>query len=206
MLIRKSTGKYIILVNPDSEVTEDWAPRLIEKAEEDKKIGVVAPKLLQFNRLIDSTGHDYKIWPYAVGDRGQGEIDHGQYDNLTELISCNFGCALIKRGLIEQIGLLEERFFLYYEDVEYCHRARKNGWRVVYSPESIVYHERHGSGHNKLMDESRRYMPYILRRYYPKRELVKWGIRKAVATAAGLKNKDIGYSSSNFRALVNGVW
>src|SRR5437879_4168546 len=96
MLIRKSTGKYIILVNPDSEVTEDWAPRLIEKAEEDKKIGVVAPKLLQFNRLIDSTGHDYKIWPYAVGDRGQGEIDHGQYDNLTELISCNFGCALIR--------------------------------------------------------------------------------------------------------------
>ena len=179
---------------------------MIERAEEDEKIGIVAPKLLQFNGLIDSTGHDYKLWPYAVGDRGQGERDNGQYDKLTELISCNFGCALIKRGLIEQIGLLEERFFLYYEDVEYCHRARKSGWRVVYCPESIVYHERHGSGANKWMDESRRYMPYVLRRYYPKRELVKWGIRKAVATAAGLKNKDIRYASSNFRALVNGVW
>src|SRR5438445_13894174 len=59
-LIQKSRGKYIILLNPDSEVCEEWASRMIEMAEEDEKIGIVAPKLLQFSGLIDSTGHDYK--------------------------------------------------------------------------------------------------------------------------------------------------
>lgn len=205
-LIRKSKGKYIILLNPDGEVTENWANRLVQKVEEDENIGMVAPKLLRFNNLIDSTGHDYSNWPYTVGDRGQGEKDDGQYDNMTELVSCNFACVLIKRNLVERIGLLDERFFLYYEDVEYCHRARRAGWRTVYCPGSVVYHQRHGSGHNMWMDDSRRYVPYILRKYYPKQELAKWYLHKAKATIAGLKNKDFTYASSNFRAMVNGVW
>jgi len=205
-LLRKSRGKYVVLLNPDCKVTENWARSLVRRAEEEKNVGIVAPKLLQFNNLIDSTGHDYGNWPFTVADRGQGEEDIGQYDTMTELVSCNFACALIKRSLIERIGLLDERFFLYYEDVEYCHRARKAGWRTVYCPKSIVYHQRHGSGHNRWMDESRRYVPYILRKYYPKHELAKWYLHKAKATIAGLKNKDFAYASSNFRAMINGVW
>lgn len=205
-LIRRSKGEYIILLNPDSKVTENWANILVRKAEEDESIGIVAPKLLQFNNLIDSTGHDYSNWPYTIADRGQGEKDKGQYDKATELVSCNFACVLIRRSLIGQIGLLDERFFLYCEDVEYCHRARKAGWRVVYCPESIVCHQRHGSGHNPWMDESRRYFAYIVRKYYPKKILVKWYMHKAKATIAGLKNRDLTYASSNFRAMVNGVW
>ncbi len=205
-LIQKSTGKYVVLLNPDSEVTKDWARLLVKKSEEAKNIGMVAPKLLQFNELIDSTGHDYSNWPYTIADRGQGEKDSGQYDSMTELVSCNFACVMIKRDLIQRIGLLDERFFLYNEDVEYCHRARKAGWRVVFCPQSIVRHQRHGSGHNKWMDESRKQMPYILRKYYPKRVLAKWCVHKAEATVAGLKNRDLNYASSNFRALINGVW
>jgi GT2 family glycosyltransferase len=206
LLIRRSKGRYIILLNPDSEVSHNWSRMLVEKAEADDRIGIVAPKMLQFNQLIDSTGHDYSRWPYQIGDRGQGEEDEGQYDSLLELRSCNFGCVLIKRKLIEQIGLLDERFFLYCEDVEYCHRARKSGWRTVYCPESVVYHQRHGSGQNKWMNESRRYFPYIIRKYYPKRTLAKWYFQKAKATFAGLKNKDFPYAQSNFRAMINGVW
>ncbi len=206
LLIKKSSGKFIILLNPDTQVTPGWAERMVVKAQEDEKIGIVAPKLLQFNGLIDSTGHDYTEWPYLIADRGAGEADHGQYDRMTELTSSNFGCVLIKRSVLEDVGLLDERFFVYFEDVEYCHRARKMGWRVVYEPQSIVYHQRHGSGHNKWMDESRRYMPYILRKYYPRRELAKWYVRKSEATIAGLKNRDLVYASSNFRAIVNGVW
>jgi GT2 family glycosyltransferase len=201
-LIRKSKGKYIVLLNPDSEVTEQWTELLIRTAEADPTIGIVSPKLMRFNGLIDSTGHDYSKWPYAVGDRGEGERDVGQYDQMTELISCNFGAVLLKRKLISHIGLLDERFFLYNEDVEYCHRARKAGWRIVYCPTSVVFHERHGSGHSKWMDESRRQLPYILRKYYPPIELARWYIQKVKATAAGVKNQDLSYASSNFKAIV----
>ncbi len=204
--MRESKGMYIILLNPDCRVTDGWARRLVETAEGSSNIGIVAPKLLQFDGLIDSTGHNYSNWPYTIADRGQGEPDNGQYDNLRELVSCNFGCVMIKRDLIRQTGLLDERFFLYYEDVEYCHRARTGGWRTVYCPESIVYHQRHGSGHNRWMDESRRYLPYILRKYYPKQLLVKWYLQKPKAILAGLKNRDLAYASSNFRAMVDGVW
>ena len=205
-LIQKCRGKYIILLNPDCRVTKNWADYLVRTAEAAGSIGIVAPKLLSPDGLIDSTGHDYSRWPYMIQDRGHGEIDQGQYDQLTELVSCGFGCVLIKRSLLEHIGLLDERFFLYYEDVEFCLRAKKRGWRTVLSPESIVYHQRGGSGHNKWSDESRRYLPYILREYFPKQELVKWYLYKAKATVAGLKNRDLTYASSNFRAMVNGVW
>jgi len=205
-LIRESKGKYIILLNPDSRVTDGWADDLRKTAESDQKIGIVVPKLLRLNNVIDSTGHDYSKWPYAIGNRGEGELDHGQYDSAIELVSSSFGCALIKRALVEKIGLLDERFFLYYEDVEYCHRARKSGWRVAYCPTSVVYHERHGSGDNKWIAESRRYLPYILRKYYPKRVLVSWYLWKVKATVAGLRNRDLVYASSNFRAMVDGVW
>jgi GT2 family glycosyltransferase len=205
-LIRKSKGKYIILLNPDSKVTEDWVDELRKAAESDQKIGIVVPKLLRANNVIDSTGHDYNKWPYAIGNRGEGELDRGQYDKAIELVSSSFGCALIKRELVKKIGLLDERFFLYYEDVEYCHRARKSGWRVVYCPNSVVYHERRGSGHNKWIAESRRYLPYILRKYYPKGVLASWYLWKIKATIAGLRNRDLVYASSNFRAIVDGVW
>ncbi len=205
-LIRKSRGKYVILLNPDSKVTENWAKRLILRAEESENIGMVAPKLLQFNGIIDSTGHDYSKWPYALADRGHGEKDGGQYDRMTELVSCSFGCVLIKRDLIARIGLLDERFFLYFEDVEYCHRARKAGWRTVYCPEDIVYHLRRGSGQNRWMNESLRYMPYLLRRYYSTQDLAKWYVRKVKATIAGLKNRDLSYASTNFWPMISGVW
>ncbi len=205
-LIRLSKGSYIILLNPDAEVTENWAKSLVRTAEKSSDIGIVAPKMFQFDNVIDSTGHDYSNWPYIVTDRGQGEEDTGKYDESTNLISCTFGCALIKRKLIEQIGLLDERFFLYYEDVEYCHRASQAGWRTVFCPESIVYHRRGGSGRNKWMEESRRYMPYIIRRYYPKSVMAKWYLRKTKATIAGLKNKDLAYASRHFWPMINGYW
>ncbi len=205
-LIRKSKGKYIILLNPDCEVTENWADRLVQKAEEENNVGIVAPKLFWFDKLIDNTGHDYSNWPYTVRDRGQGEEDSGQYDKSTELVSCAFGCALIKRELVKQIGLLDERFFLYYEDVEYCLRARKAGWRIVFCPDSVVYHERSGSGYNKWMRRSQRYMPYILRKYFPKKMLAKWYLQKAKGTIAGVKNKDLNYASRHFWPMVYAVW
>ena len=205
-LIRESKGKYIILLNPDCQVTKHWVDELRKTADSDPKIGIVVPKLLRLDNIIDSTGHDYSKWPRAIGNRGEGEPDHGQYDNATELVSSSFGCALIKRELFNQIGLLDERFFLYYEDVEYSHRARQGGWRVVYCPTSIVHHERHGSGHNKWMAESRRYLPFILRKYYPKHVLASWYLWKVKATIAGLRNRDLVYASSNFKAIVDGVW
>ncbi|SRR5712692_52550 len=167
LLVSRAKGEYIILLNPDTKVTPGWLDGLIETAESNSRIGIVQPKLLRPNGVIDSTGHSWSKGgdPY---DRGMGELDHGQYDAKTELASCCFACALIKKELFADIGLFDDRLFLFFEDVDFCLRAKKAEWRVVFCPRSVVYHRRHGTG----VASHKYYMPYIIlkicgpRRYF----------------------------------------
>ncbi len=187
-LISRSKGKYIVLLNPDTVVTPRWLDFLIATAQSDPRIGVVQPKLLLPNGMIDSTGHGWTKWGTPF-DRGAGEFDKGQFDGATELSSCCFGCALIKREVFEKVGLLDEKLFLFLEDVEFCLRAKKAGWRVVYCPKSIVYHSRHGSG----AAEGRFNIPYIILKTRGPRMYFKILIFLILGIATGVKNSDIGY-------------
>jgi GT2 family glycosyltransferase len=196
LLLAKAKGKYLVLLNPDTEVTPNWLDHLIKKARSDAGIGIIQPKLLRPNGLIDSTGHAWKRWgvPY---DRGAGEVDEGQYDNETELSSCCFACALVKREVFDRVGLLDEKLFLFFEDVDFCLRAKRAGWRVVYSPNSVVYHVKHGSG----VPTGRFYMPYIaLKIFGPKRYLKMVGFI-ILGIPVGLKNSDWAYTRKKLSEL-----
>ncbi len=193
-LISRSMGRYIVLLNPDTVVTPNWLDFLIETAQSDSRIGVVQPKLLLPNRMIDSTGHGWTKWGMPF-DRGAGEVDRGQFDSATELSSCCFGCALIKRDVIQKVGLLDEKLFLFLEDVEFCLRAKKAGWRVVYCPRSIVYHVRHGSG----AAEGRFNIPYIALKTRGVRMYFKILIFLILGVGAGAKNSDIEYVKKKIR-------
>ncbi|MBO0888224.1 glycosyltransferase family 2 protein [Candidatus Bathyarchaeota archaeon] len=196
LLIRKAKGDYIVLLNPDTWVTEGWLERLIETAESDSRIGIVQPKTLRPNGLLDSTGHRYtRIWGvYMPGDRGAEEVDRGQYDGLTELKTCTFAAALVKRRVFESIGLLDERMFLYCEDMEFCLRARKAGWRVVYSPKSLVYHVRHGSASRVVkISPWQAYFAYIQLKYFGIMPFLAFILTTILRMPAGISGKDAAY-------------
>jgi len=140
--IKASSGKYLALLNNDTRVDARWLQRLVEAAEKDGTIGMCASKILNYYHqdIIDNTG--LLLYRDGIGrGRGRLEKDSGQYDSEEEVFFPS-GCAgLYLRTMLDEIGLLDEDFFLYVEDVDIGLRARIAGWRCIYVPEAAVYHK-----------------------------------------------------------------
>ncbi len=210
--IGKSRGRYVVLLNPDTIVTEGWLDQLIDEADKSADIGIVAPKLLRPGNppVLDSTGHVYHYRTGASVDRGRGERDTGRYDKATELPSCCFAAALIKREVLNRIGLLDPHLFTLYDDVDFGLRTRLAGWRVVLRPNSIVYHLRGGSTPGPVKDRFSKagsaYQLHTILKIYQTRNAVLVGGGRVliflVRMVAGIKNGDAFYVREYFRAVV----
>ncbi len=147
---------YLILLNNDVILPKDLITKLVETAEKDKKIGLLAPKMY-FAKGYEFHKDRYKkedlgkvIW-YAGGfidwdnvysnHRGVDEVDRGQYDKEIEVDAANGACLLIRNEVIAGIGYLRDKYFMYWEDADYCLRAKKAGWKIVYTPETCLWHK-----------------------------------------------------------------
>jgi GT2 family glycosyltransferase len=206
--VRRARGNWIVLLNPDTVVTRDWLDSLVRCAGSSAEVGVVTPKLLRLDgRTVDSTGHVFDFRTGYSSDRGNGETDVGQYDDVEEVPSCCFACAAIKREVFDHIGFLDEKMILYFEDVDYCIRARIAGWKVLYCPNSVVLHVRSGVSPKKSTQWGKRAVAYRLRimlKCYSASNAIKYGVmrilRDFLSMAAGIKNNDTGYFLTYFRS------
>jgi len=204
----KARGEWIVLLNPDTLVTSDWLKALAWSAESSSEVGIVTPKLLrQDGRTIDSTGHVFDFRTGYSSDRGNGEPDVGQYDDQEEVPSCCFACAAIRRGVFDRIGSLDEKMILYFEDVDYCIRARIAGWKVFYCPKSVVLHVRGGVSPKRSTPWGKRAVAYRLRimlKCYSAQNVLKFAtmriLRDFISMAAGIKNNDTDYFFTYFRS------
>lgn len=135
---------YVWLLNNDTVVAPDALSALIDVAETDVRVGMVGSKIHFFNtpRLLWYAGAVLDpAMPHRVGHRGLNEEDQGQYDETGETGFVT-GCSLlVRREVIEEIGLLDEHYFLYAEDADWNVQARRAGWKLVYSHRSIVLHK-----------------------------------------------------------------
>ncbi|KXG76290.1 glycosyltransferase family 2 protein [Thermotalea metallivorans] len=145
--IKIAKGEYVVLLNNDTEVKEDWLYHLIQCIKEDDRIFSCSSKMIQYyDRIkIDDAGDAYTIlgWAYKRGDGQSIE----KYDKNEEVFSSCAGAAIYRRKIFNQIGDFDEQFFAYMEDVDIGYRARIYGYRNVYCPDAIVYHI--GSGTSK---------------------------------------------------------
>ncbi len=133
--------KYVALFNNDAVADKDWLKNLVDTMEKDSASGIVTSKLLSADKThIDSTGDLYTNWglPYP---RGRLEKVSDKYDQATEIFSASGGASLYRIKMLEEIGLFDEDFFAYYEDVDLSFRAQLAGWKVVYSPTALAYHK-----------------------------------------------------------------
>jgi len=208
--IKRALGRWIVLLNPDTKVTRNWLDNLMKCADRASEIGIVMPKLLRMDgKTIDSTGHVFDFRTGFTYDRGSGETDVGQYDLVEEVASCPFACVAIKTEVILGIGLLDQRMVMYYEDVDYCIRARVAGWRALYCPNSVVLHFRSGvtpTSSNQVQKRAVAYRLRIILKCYERRDMVKYGalriFRDIVSAFAGLKNNDPQYSLGYMRSPI----
>lgn len=134
---------YFLLLNNDTLVETNFIDELIKTAESDNEIGLVGSKIMYYPERE-------KIW-YAGGminwnkytsiHYGDKQIDNGKYNEICE-IDFITGCVmLIKLEVIKEVGLLPEDYFMYYEDFDYCVQVKDAGFKLYYTPKSIVYHK-----------------------------------------------------------------
>ncbi len=140
-------GEIIVLLNNDTEADANWLSSLIETFEKDAGIGIVATKILLFDRRdhIHSAGDIYSI-DGIPNNRGVWQEDLGQYDDEEEIFSACGAAAAYRRSMIDEIGFLDDDFYFSCEDVDLGWRAHLAGWKVRYAPKAIVYHKLKATG------------------------------------------------------------
>lgn len=135
---------YLFLLNNDTEVEPGLLEPLVARAEGDPKIGVVGPTMLYHARPDTVWSAGGRIdWRGQSLLLGEGE-KASALENTNEAREVDFivGCGLlVKRSVLEAVGLLDERYFLYFEETDMCARARKAGWRVLHEPRARLWHK-----------------------------------------------------------------
>jgi GT2 family glycosyltransferase len=150
---RLAQGSWLLSLNPDVVLSPDFVAKAVECGNLDPKIGVVCGKLLrwmpnenpEFTQIIDSTGI-YFLPNLRHLDRGSGEPDHGQFQQMEYVFGATGAAALYRRSMVDDVlvhgEFFDEQFFAYREDADLAWRAQLMGWRCLYIPEAVGWHVR----------------------------------------------------------------
>jgi GT2 family glycosyltransferase len=144
--IRSAGGRHLVLLNNDTRVRPGWLRALLDAADSDPRVGAVTAKLVFADRpgVIQNAG-GLLLSDGSGADRGAGEVDRGQYERREEVFGACGASVLLRREMLEDVGLLDESFFMYYEDTDLSWRMRLRGWKVLYEPRAVVDHVHAGS-------------------------------------------------------------
>lgn len=142
--MRQAKGDFIFIVNNDTEVTPELIHLLLAPFYTDKTIGVTSPKIKFFFQpnIIQYAGFNpMNHFTGRTSTVGEMEEDKGQYDIPGTTCGAH-GCAMmVKRDVIEQVGMFPEKFFLYYEEWDWSARILKAGYKIWYTANATIYHK-----------------------------------------------------------------
>jgi len=158
--IKQSKGDFILCLNQDVVLKNDFIQNIVEIFRQDKKIASVQGKLLRWQKGLStfSERSDYKVFHIidTIGllvlknrriiNRAQGEIDQGQFEKIEEIFGPDGAVPVYRRKALEDIKIegeyFDEDFFAYKEDVDLAWRLRLYGWKSFYQPKSVAHHDR----------------------------------------------------------------
>jgi len=153
--IAATSGQFVLLLNPDAVLEERCIQPLVARATSNRTAGIVAPKVTDPDGRIQqgSFGPFPTLWNAFTGRANRiihrivrkGDV-RLELHGTTPIDWVTGACMLVRRAAIEAVGPMDEGFFLYYEDVEWCHRMRDGGWTVLIEPKACCVHSRGGSG------------------------------------------------------------
>lgn len=182
--IKASQGEYILLLNTDTEISDNTIEKLLEIFAKDQVIGVAGCKLLNKDGTLQpSIGYFPSIikvffWMSFVDDipiltsviKPYHLENKNYYDFLLEVDWVSGACFMVKKNVILEAGLLEENIFMYGEEVEWCYRIKKRGFKVFYTPKTSVLHLKGASGKGKLSGIAEEFsgLIFFYKKHYPK--------------------------------------
>lgn len=139
---QKSSGEYVMFLNNDTVVTSTFLEPLITDLKKDSKIGCIQPQMrvMKNKDLIDEVGSfiTFTGFLYHYGYRKNYKLE--KYNKVKEIFSAKGACMLFPRKVLEKVGLLDEDFFIFFEETDLCFRIWLAGYKVIYEPSSVIYH------------------------------------------------------------------
>ncbi|MBX4188053.1 MAG: glycosyltransferase family 2 protein [Candidatus Doudnabacteria bacterium] len=152
--IRQATGRHIMLLNSDTVVKPDTFSKMIEKADSDPGIGALGPKILLRNGELDPACRRKFPNPANAFLRLFGLKKFSDY-NITgsleqemEIDALTGACMLVPKKVVDSVGMLDEQFFFYGEDLDWCYRIKEAGYKIIYFPSAEILHLKWSSSRN----------------------------------------------------------
>jgi GT2 family glycosyltransferase len=146
---------YLLILNNDTEVDKELINKLLMVAKKHPKAGAIAPKIyfakgFEFHDRYKKSELGKVIW-FAGGDidwdnvygtnHGVDEVDKGQFNKTREIDFATGACMFLKSKALKEVGLFDEKFFMYLEDADLSQRLKKKGWKVLYTPKTKIWHK-----------------------------------------------------------------
>jgi GT2 family glycosyltransferase len=151
--IRATHGRYVLVLNPDTEIVDDALDRLAAYLDDHTDVGALGPMLLNPDRSVQSsrrrfptmaTGFFESTWLQGVAPRNllrRFYMDDLSPEFVQEVDWLTGACTMFRRSVLDRVGLYdEENFFMYSEELDLCRRIRQAGWKIIYLPEAKVIH------------------------------------------------------------------
>lgn len=152
--LRQSTGNYTLVLNPDTIILPGAFNLLIDYLETHQDVGICGPKVLNRDGTLQKACRRGVSRPWAAFSYFSGLsalfphsklfggylLNYLDEDGIHDVDGVSGSCMLIRKQVIEQIGLFDERFFAYQEDADYCFTAQKAGWKIIYLPTAQIIH------------------------------------------------------------------
>ena len=192
--IRVAQGRYILLLNPDTVILGDAIGMVLDEMDHHPRIGIAGCTLVdakgnvqRSNFPFPTPAYDLHLLLSSFGDHESIPQDNG----LTEVRGFLTGAFLmVRREALEEVGGLDERIFMYGEDVEWCYRMTRHGWGIGYCPQARVVHIGNVSGQKafgaKRLEMVYRGIIYFQRKYFGQYYLLGWLIRNIALLARGV--------------------
>lgn len=196
--------EYVALFNNDAVADKSWLKSLVKVAKDDE-VGIVTGLLLHGDgKTIDSSGDWFSKWGLAFPRNRGDKVEKAAKEGY--VFGASGGASLYKTALFKDIGLFDEDFFAYYEDVDISFRAQLAGWKVAYTPKAIAYHKQ-GATSKKIpgfaIYQTFKNLPLLFLKNVPGKLLFSVGIRFYFAYLLILANavvKGDGWSA------IKGAW
>ncbi len=162
---------YILLLNNDTEVKSDFLTKMLYSANSKR---VVVPKIFYYYKknIVWYAGGNINWKTGDTNHIGVGKTDSNLYNKKMYTEFASGCCILVNKEIIENVGLLSEDYFMYYEDTDYCARIKKNGYKILYEPKAVIWHKVGASNNGEYSEFMAYYMAKnrlkFLRRYSKK--------------------------------------
>jgi GT2 family glycosyltransferase/lipopolysaccharide/colanic/teichoic acid biosynthesis glycosyltransferase len=189
--IRQARGGYFLILNPDTIVREDSIETLRQFMDRHPEAGIVGPKLVFNDGNVQYSCRKFYTWKVlllrrtflgrlfknsrVLSDHLMLDFDHETTREVDWIIGA---CMLARRSAVESVGLMDERFFLYFEDVDWCYRMKQKGWKVYYHPDSVIVHDYARESAQSVINRSVLMHLASMIRYYEKWNFVMYFLKK----------------------------